>query len=174
MELVYPAQEHKFDAIVFRAEHVNLGEVHIHGSGGLLQTLEHETYETWLDKVTQARSEGWRNTGWVPGSTFFAIENGRIIGTIQIRHELNEYLINIGGHIGYGVRPSERRKGYGTQMLALALIECRSLGIRRALVTCDKDNRASARTIEKNGGVFENEFIEENGNAVRRYWIEIG
>jgi predicted acetyltransferase len=86
---------------------------------------------------------------------------------------LNEDLLNSGGHIGYGIRPSERRKGYGAKMLALALEKCREFHIERALVTCDRDNIASAKTARKNGGVFENECIEGDGNIVRRYWIAI-
>ena len=105
-------------------------------------------------------------------SIYFAMENDKIVGTIAIRHYLNEGLLNIGGHIGYGIRPSERRKGYGAQMLALALEKCRELGIDRALVTCDKDNVASAKTAMRNGGVMENEVVEEDGNIVQRYWFK--
>jgi len=107
----------------------------------------------------------------VPASTYFVFVNGKIVGNIQIRHSLNESLLQNGGHIGYGVRPSERRKGYATKTLALALEKCRALGIDKVLVTCNKDNIASAKTILKNGGVLENEFTEENGNIVQRYWI---
>lgn len=89
---------------------------------------------------------------------------------IDIRHRLNEYLLQFGGNIGYSVRPSQRRKGYATEMLALALEECRKLGIDRALVTCDKTNIGSAKTIQKNGGVLENEVLEGD-RITQRYWI---
>ena len=91
---------------------------------------------------------------------------------MNIRHRLNESLLLDGGHIGDGVRPSERGKGIATEMIRLALDECRKLGINRVLMVCDKDNPASARTIIKNGGVLENE-VEAGGNVVQRYWIEV-
>ena len=91
---------------------------------------------------------------------------------IDIRHSLNEHLFNFGGHIGYSVRKSERRKGYATRMLALALEECRRLGILRVLVTCDSENIASERTILINGGVLEN-TVPEDGRFTRRYWITL-
>ena len=80
-------------------------------------------------------------------------------------------LLKFGGHIGYGVRPTERRKGYGTKMLAFALEKCHGFGIKKALVTCDKSNNASRKTILKNGGILENEQPEENGNILQRCWI---
>lgn len=109
----------------------------------------------------------------VPDSTFFCLDTERniFVGAVNIRHYLNEKLLHDGGHIGDGIRPSERGKGYGTQMIALALRECDRLGIRRVLMCCDRDNAASARTIQKNGGVLENE-IDVDGVPVQRYWIE--
>ena len=91
---------------------------------------------------------------------------------IDIRHRLNEYLLQFGGNIGYSVRPSQRRKGYATEMLALGLEECRKLGLDRALVTCDKTNIGSAKTIQKNGGVLENEVLEGD-RITQRYWIAL-
>lgn len=113
--------------------------------------------------------------GLVPDSTFFALdtERERFIGAVNIRHRLNDRLLRAGGHIGDGVRPSERRKGYGTAVVGLALEKCRELGIMRVLMVCDKDNIASAKTIQKNGGVLENE-IEDRGELVQRYWINLG
>ncbi|MBQ8370074.1 MAG: GNAT family N-acetyltransferase [Clostridia bacterium] len=112
--------------------------------------------------------------GMVPDSTFFGLETetNRFVGAVNIRHTLSESLLFSGGHIGDGVRPSERRKGYATAMIALALEECRKLGITRVLMCCNADNSGSARSIEKNGGVLENEVIED-GTAIRRYWIEL-
>ena len=111
---------------------------------------------------------------WVNCSTYFLFVGGRIVGTIQIRHTLNDELLKSGGHIGYGVRPSDRRKGYGSKMLALAIEKCRELGVNKALVTCDKGNIGSAKTVMKNGGVFESEYTDEKTNKVEeRYWITL-
>lgn len=111
--------------------------------------------------------------GKVPDSTYFCIDTDRdiIVGDVNIRHYLNESLIITGGHIGDGIRPSERRKGYATEMIRLALIECRKLGIDRVLMTCDKDNIGSAKSIINNGGILENELIKD-GVIKQRYWIE--
>ena len=95
-----------------------------------------------------------------------------IVGMIDLRHRLNDYLAEYAGHIGYSVRPDERRKGYATQMLRLVLDEARRRGIPRVLVTCDEDNEASARTIERCGGVFER-HADLDGEVLRRYWIEL-
>ncbi|HIR85239.1 MAG TPA: GNAT family N-acetyltransferase [Candidatus Galloscillospira excrementavium] len=109
----------------------------------------------------------------VPDSTFFCldVERNIFVGAVNIRHSLNAGLLLYGGHIGDGVRPSERRKGIATQMIALALKECRKLGIRRVLMVCDKENIGSAKSILNNGGVLENEVIV-NGVTQQRYWLE--
>lgn len=109
----------------------------------------------------------------VPNSTYFLYDETRdkLIGAINIRHYLNDNLLKEGGHIGDGIRPSERRKGYATKMIGLALKECKKLGIDRVLMTCDKDNIASAKSIMKNGGVLENEFMNSEGIVEQRYWI---
>ena len=111
----------------------------------------------------------------VPDSVFFLLdeERDRLLGAVNIRHTLSDALLREGGHIGDGIRPSERRKGYATEMIRLALIECRKLGIERVLMTCEKDNIGSARSIMKNGGVLENEFVNSDGEIEQRYWIDL-
>lgn len=113
--------------------------------------------------------------GKVPDSVFFCLDLDRniFVGAVNIRHYLNEALLFTGGHIGDGVRPSERRKGYATAMIALALEECRKLGIKHVLMTCDTDNIGSAKSIINNGGVLENEVINEDGVPEQRYWIDL-
>ncbi len=113
--------------------------------------------------------------GLVPDSTFFLYDDERdkLLGAVNIRHYLNEYLLKEGGHIGDGIRPTERRKGYATKMIALALQECKKLGIERVLMTCDKDNIGSAKSIMKNGGILENEFVNSEGVVEQRYWIDL-
>lgn len=113
--------------------------------------------------------------GMVPDSVFFLldVDRDRLLGAVNIRHSLNDYLLQFGGHIGDGIRPSERRKGYATEMIRLALMECKKLGIDRVLMICDKDNIASAKSIIKNGGILEKEFVDEDGKTEQRYWIEL-
>lgn len=112
--------------------------------------------------------------GLVPDSTFFCLDEERniFVGAINIRHYLNKKLLLNGGHIGDGVRPSERRKGIATHMIHLALFECKKLGITDVLMVCNKDNIGSAKSIIKNGGILENE-INVNGKIEQRYWIHI-
>ena len=100
-------------------------------------------------------------------------ERNILLGAVNIRHYLNDYLIKYAGHIRDGIRPSERRKGFATEMIRLALIECKKIGIDKVLMVCDKSNIASSKTIIKNGGILENEFVDENGVIQQRYWIEI-
>ena len=100
-------------------------------------------------------------------------DESHILGATSIRHYLNEDLLQTGGHIAYGIRPSERRKGYATQQLTLALQKCGEMGIARVLITCDDDNVGSAKVIVHNGGVLENKVSEDTGQLVRRYWINL-
>lgn len=111
---------------------------------------------------------------YVPDSTFFALDIKRniFVGAVNIRHYLNDKLLKDGGHIGDGIRPSERRKGFGTKMIRLALIECKKLGIDNVLMICDKDNIASKKTIINNSGIKEESDFDIDTN-MERYWIKI-
>lgn len=111
--------------------------------------------------------------GWVPTSTYWLVTaDSRVAGAVNIRHRLNERLLNSGGHIGYGIRPSERHKGYATELLKQSLLRVRELGIQKALVVCDATNVGSEKTIRKNGGVEDTVYRESNGNVIKRFWIE--
>ena len=111
----------------------------------------------------------------VPASVFFLLDEERniLLGAVNIRHYLNENLLKYAGHIGDGIRPSERGKGYGTKLIALALEECKKLGINKVLMVCNKENIASAKTIINNGGILENEILSEKGTIEQRYWINL-
>ena len=113
--------------------------------------------------------------GKVPDSVFFLLDEERniLLGAVNIRHYLNDYLLKYAGHIGDGIRPSERRKGYATEMIRLALLACQKMGIDKVLMVCDKSNTASAKSIINNGGVLENEFEDEKNNIQQRYWIDV-
>ena len=110
----------------------------------------------------------------VPSTFLFAFDGPRIVGRVSIRHELNDFLLRFGGHIGYVVVPEFRRRGYATRILRQSIeIAHRSLGIPRILVTCDDDNTGSIRTIEKNGGLLENVVAGPDLiKPKRRYWID--
>ncbi|MCK6074688.1 GNAT family N-acetyltransferase [Paenibacillus silvae] len=123
---------------------------------------------TWLNHNKQGKN----TNGFVANSTYWLIANDIVVGAVNIRHELTDKLFHSGGHIGYGIRPSERRKGYAAELLKLALLECKKLGISKVLVVCDEINEASKKTIIKNGGLRDKDFIEEDGNVLNRFWIE--
>lgn len=136
----------------------------------VIRRNDYKDFEYYMDNLEV--KEGTENL--VPDSTFFCLDEDRdiFVGAVNIRHYLNEALLRDGGHIGDGVRPSERRKGIATKMIGLALDECRKLGIDRVLMVCDKDNIGSAKSIINNGGVLENEIID--GEVIeQRYWIEL-
>ncbi|MDR1704746.1 MAG: GNAT family N-acetyltransferase [Clostridiales bacterium] len=168
MKLVFPAIEHKEAALAYRKEHFERGERDIQGDSGLDYT---ENYNDWLVKIREDLTR--EDEQMVPGTVYFGIVSGAIVGMISIRHKLNDNLLKIGGNIGYGVRPTQRGKGYASRMLTLALDECRELGMKRVLITCDKTNIASAKTILKNGGVLENELTLNDGSVTQRYWIDL-
>jgi predicted acetyltransferase len=122
----------------------------------------------WVDRKANPRP------GKVPESTCWLIANDTFIGRVSIRHVLNESLMQFGGHIGYEIRPTKRRLGYGKEILRLGLEKAREVDIRRALVTCDDDNIASAKIIEANGGVLENIVVLTGRDiSTRRYWITL-
>lgn len=105
-------------------------------------------------------------------TTYWGVEGSMIVGTVRVRHALTPALEELGGHVGYDVRPSQRRQGYGTALLAGALERARSFGLTGVLVTCDTDNIGSARVIVKNGGQLINQtMVDGYGKLVSRYWI---
>ena len=169
MELIIPTMEHKDAALAFRQEHIDHGEHSIHGGSGLADA---RTYEAWLKKNEDLAAR-IPSEQLVRSTLYFGMEGGVIVGILQIRHNLNQFLRDTYGNIGYNVRPTERRKGYATRMLALALEQCRILGLDKVLISCSKTNEASAKTITKNGGVQTREFTEADGRVVQQYWITL-
>jgi predicted acetyltransferase len=125
---------------------------------------EFPRYVEWL--VAQAREDSPRAEGYVPSTTLWWVEDDEYLGRIALRHRLTPHLREVGGHIGYDVRPSARRHGHATAMLQAALPVARSLGIESALLTCDADNVASRKVIERNGGVLE----DQRGDKLR-FWV---
>lgn len=170
LKLVLPAEEHKQLVWDYRQEFID-NNSSLDGTGGLCNA---ESFESWLCDNVNNRSEETVREGLVPATTFLAISenDGRLIGMIDIRHRLNEYLLQLGGNIGYSVRPTCRRMGYATEMLALGLNECRKMGLEKVLITCNKTNIGSAKTMLKNGGVLENEVVSDE-RTTQRYWITL-
>lgn len=138
-----------------------------------IRRLDYKNFDEYL-KGFEEEEKGCLYGG-VPGTTLWAYEEERdiIVGCVNIRHRLNEELLKSGGHIGDGVRPSERRKGYATKMIALTLEECKKLNIDKVLMVCLRDNIGSRKSIINNGGVLENEIVLEDGSVDQRYWIDL-
>ncbi len=170
LKLVTPSMEYAKELMDYRNEFLNEGEKVVNGAGGLGDFDNTEEYLNWLEKF---RSKETVPEGFVPSTTWLAInEDNILVGIINIRHELNDYLLKVGGHIGYGIRKSQRKKGYATEMLKLALKDCKNLNLEKVLITCNSNNIASEKTILNNSGVFENE-IKEGDEVVKRFWIEV-
>jgi predicted acetyltransferase len=129
-------------------------------------------YVAWLESSAQGVG---LEEGFVANSTFWLIDGqDEIVAVSNLRHELNDALEKYGGHIGFGVRPSERGKGFGTEVLRKTVEQARSFDIGRVKLMCDRSNVRSAAAIRRCGGEFEEEeFMEEHGTTIQRYWIEV-
>ncbi len=133
---------------------------------------ENQSFDQVMKRWQYDETDEVIKTGFVPSTLYFMVdETGRILGAIHLRHVINERLRLNGGHIGYGVRASERKKGYATEMLSLLLTELKGK-YDKVMITCDDVNIASAKTIEKNGGILEDKVVFE-GELTRRYWIHL-
>ena len=136
--------------------------------------MEAPTFEELIRKLEQYSQGIGLQSGFVPHSTYWLVDDdSNLLGGSNLRHELTPSLKLIGGHIGFGVRPSQRGKGLGCRLLSLTLREAKRRGMDRLVLTCDRQNQASARVIEKNGGVLDCEVSLDDGNVTRRYWIDL-
>jgi predicted acetyltransferase len=144
----------------------------LHGSGmwnlpdGLQADTDRDTCEALVALLRRLGRES--GGARVPSDYWWITDGAEVVGFLAIRHRLDDWLLEEGGHIGYSVRPSRRRQGHASRALGLALQRARELGIDRALVTCDEGNVASAKTIEGQGGV-----LEDVRGVKRRYWIAL-
>lgn len=134
-----------------------------------------EEFAVFLRRLESGAHEEGLPPRRVPQSVYWLVRDGRVLlGSSHLRHRLTPMLEHEGGHIGYVIRPSERGKGYATLLLSLTLEKAREMGLPGVLITCDDDNIASARVIEKNGGQLLNKVVSRiSGKQVRRYWIEL-
>ena len=170
LKLILPTTKYKDEIMDYKEEFIRSNDS-MDGTSGLRNA---ESFEEWHNAIVDNSKKETVREGLVPSTTYMAIttDEERLIGMIDIRHYLNDYLLKHGGHIGYSVRKSERQKGYATELLELALKECRSLELSKVLITCDKDNTASVKTIIKNGASLENE-VQEESTIIQRYWINL-
>jgi len=173
LKLVIPTIEYKDQVMSYREEFFNNNEHHLSGCAELENV---QTYEEWIDFENRLSKK--YGALYVPSSVFLAVrDDNKVVGIIDIRQKLSKLLLKYGGHIGYSVLPSERLKGYAKQMLKLALEECIKLGIDNVLITCNKNNTGSYKTIIGNGGVLENEVINsislDKHLITQRYWINL-
>ena len=172
MKLIEPTAEYRRQIQAYRQEFLDCGDS-MDGTGGLRRM---EDPEEWVDHCRLFQNPDLVPAGRVPATQFLFVrkEDNKIVGMLQIRHYFNEFLEKYAGHIGYSVCPSERRKGYATEMLRLVLPECRALGIKNVLISCVKGNEGSRRTILNNGGVYESTvYLKERDEYLERYWIDL-
>jgi len=171
--IIKPSEEYIAEITDYKQESLKDDE-HVHGTGGI---QKYETVKDWIEQARLCESEETVPPGLVTVSQYMLVQEGerRILGMINLRHNLGEpggYLAEFGGHIGYSVRPSERRNGYARVMVRLCLERCRELGLCRVLLTCAPSNEASRRVIVSCGGKFER-LAESDREVLERYWIEL-
>ena len=172
VKLLVPTMEYEKEIQAFRQEFiVNGGDM-----DGCLSLRRMENIADWIKQVEDCSKAETCPAKWVPQTQFIYVreDDRKVVGVIQIRHSLNDYLEKFAGHIGYSVCHSERRKGYATRMLRDILPECVKLGLNKVLVCCLEDNEGSRRTILNNGGVYEATVYEPKDKMyLERYWITL-
>ncbi len=172
VRLLEPTLEYDTQIQAYRREFLQ-PDCSMDGGGSLIR---YESSAEWLKQVEMYRHPETVPPDKVPASQYIYVreEDNKIVGVLQIRHYLNDYLAQYAGHIGYSVAPSERRKGYAERMLKEGLDICRQMGLKKVLITCFPENEGSRRTILKNGGVYEATVHEEDRNRdLERYWIDL-
>lgn len=166
LQLKKPTMEMKEKIIAYNNAWVDRGEKLIPYAA----RLHNKSFEEWLKDTMEL--ENGAEEPFVTQEVWFLFQDDRIVGACTLRHSLNAYLMSVGGHIGYGVHPEERRKGYGFHMLSEILTHAKTRALIKVLVTCNVGNKASEKTILKCGGLLEN-IIDDGENQVARYWFTL-
>lgn len=171
-----PSLERKNEIIDYLDEFVRFGS-DINGSGSLDKIYDGYTFEEALDRCLKMEDEDYaKSVNRCPGKTFLLIreDDNRIVGSINIRWNLNEEMLRFGGHIGYGIRPTERRKGYNKINLYMGIIEARKVGLDRIMLDCDVNNLGSDKTLKALGGKLERtETDPSDGTLTNVYWFNV-
>lgn len=173
IKLMEPTIKYAEDIWAFRQEILDSNDKDKFAGCGTLE--ECSSVEEWIETIKAKSSQEGCPQDKVPSNVYIAVrlDDNKIVGIIDLRHHINHPILSVwGGHMGYCVRPSERQKGYATEMLRQNLANCHRLGIEKVLITCDDDNYASEKTILANGGVLEGE-IEVDGEMIKRFWITL-
>ena len=170
--LIRPTGEYASQIVEYRQEFLDAGDS-MDGCGPLRRIEDPEEY---IKTCAEYEDKQTVPSHLVPATQLFLIRksDNKLVGMLQVRHCFNDYLEKYAGHIGYSVRPSERRTGYAKEMLKMALPLCRELGLDKVLITCAVGNVGSEKTILSNGGVYESTVHEPNGNRdLKRFWITL-
>lgn len=173
LKLVRPTCEYAKQVMEYK-EDILANNDNFAGCAGLEEVT---SFTQWIDFENRLKQKYGKE--YVPSEVFLGvrIEDERVVGIIDYRHPLSPFLMQCGGNIGYSIRPSERQKGYASEMLKLLLPICREYGEKKVLLICDQTNDASRRVIVKNGGKLENEVKDEVGlgeyRIIQRYWITL-
>ena len=171
-----PSIKRKKEIIEFLDEFVKYGS-DINGSGSLDKIYDGYTFEEVLDMCLRLEDEEYaKSVGKCPGKTFLLVreDDNKIVGTINLRWNLTDAMLKFGGHIGYGIRPTERRKGYNKINLYMVLKEAKKIGLDRVMLDCNVNNIGSDNTIKSLGGVLERTEVDPSDNKLTNvYWIDV-